>query len=186
LPGRGHRDRPRQLLRGAAGAGQGPSAELVEEGTLQEIGVEGWPQPAYAAGAVRPRAPRRPGGTLLSPFDSLIWYRDRTERLFGFRYRIEIYVPEPLRTHGYYVLPLLVGDQLVGRFDLKSDRRTSTLRWPAPTQKPGIDTTTVVDAAVSELRAMAGWIGLERVTSAGRGDLAGPLRRALASTVSAG
>ncbi|MGH8997666.1 MAG: winged helix-turn-helix domain-containing protein, partial [Acidimicrobiales bacterium] len=159
-------------------------AELVEDRRLEEVAVEGWRQPAYAVGPVRPRAPRRAVGTLLSPFDSLIWNRDRTERLFGFRYRIEIYVPEPLRTHGYYVLPLLVGDQLVGRFDLKSDRKTSTLRVAGAHAEPGADDGTVVEAAVPELRGIAAWLGMERVASAGRGELAGPLARALAARVS--
>jgi uncharacterized protein len=161
-------------------------AELVEAGTLQQVSVEGWPQLAYVAGPVRPHAPRRTGGTLLSPFDSLIWYRDRTERLFGFRYRLEIYVPEPLRTHGYYVLPLLVGDQLVGRFDLKSDRSTSTLRVAGAHAEAGVAPGSVVEAAVPELWAIARWLGLERVASVGRGDLAGPLAGALASPVSSG
>jgi hypothetical protein len=153
-------------------------AELVEAGRLTEVRVEGWRQSAYVAGQARPRRPRRVGGTLLSPFDSLIWNRDRTERLFGFRYRIGIYVPEHLRTHGYYVLPLLVSDQLVARLDLKADRKTGTLRVASAHLEPGADARSVADAAVAEVRRLADWLGLEHLSVASRGDLAPALRRA--------
>jgi hypothetical protein len=155
-------------------------AELVDDGRLIPVRVEGWKESAYVSADVRPRAPRRVGATLLSPFDSLIWSRDRTERLFGFRYRIEIYVPQPRRVHGYYVLPLLLGDRLVGRFDLKADRRTSTLVVGAGHREPDADPSSVVAGALGELSALARWLGLGRIVVGGRGALAGALRAAVA------
>ena len=86
--------------------------------------------PAYVVPDAHVKRPSRSHTTLLSPFDSLIWERDRTSRLFDFEYRIEVYMPEPKRTYGYFVLPLLLGDRIVGRFDLKSDRKTSALQVP--------------------------------------------------------
>ena len=102
--------------------------ELVDAGVLARIAVEGWKDPAFAPVDVKPARPRRLHATLLSPFDSLIWDRARTLRLFDFEYRIEVYTPEPTRKYGYYVLPLLLGDALVGRVDLKADRKASTLQ----------------------------------------------------------
>jgi hypothetical protein len=116
----------------------------------------------------------------LSPFDSLIWNRDRTERLFGFHYRIGIYVPQHLRTHGYYVLPLLVADELLARFDLKADRKTGTLRVAAAFLEAGVPVASVLDAGVAELRRLGDWLGLEHISVGGRGDLAPALRRAFA------
>ena len=155
-------------------------AELVEAGRLLPVTVQGWKQPAYVAANPRPRAPRRDGATLLSPFDSLIWNRDRTERLFGFHYRIGIYVPEHLRTHGYYVLPLLVADELLARFDLKADRKTGTLRVSAAFLEAGVPVASVLDPGVVELRRLGDWLGLEHISVGGRGDLAPALRRAIA------
>jgi len=154
-------------------------AELVEAGRLIETDVEGWDRPGYAVPGARARPPRRRQASLLSPFDSLIWNRSRTERLFGFRYRIEIYVPEHRRTHGYYVLPLLLSDQLVARFGLKADRQGRALRVTGSYLESGATLSSVVDPAAAELGALRDWLGLEHIAVEARGDLAAPLRRAL-------
>jgi len=137
-------------------------AELVEAGDFRPVTVEGWKQPTYldpSAKTVR-RADR---SVLLSPFDSLIWERDRTERLFGFRYRIEIYTPQRRREHGYYVLPFLLGDRLVARVDLKSDRASSTLRVLGAHLETHIDRNEVTEPLRAELASLGRWLGLERV-----------------------
>ena len=156
-------------------------AELVEEGRLVPADVEGWVKPGYLhPDAVRPR--RVSARALLSPFDPVVWNRDRTERLFGFRYRIEIYVPEPKRQYGYYVLPFLLGDELVARVDLKADRTARRLLVQSAFGEPGIDERYVVDELAGELTSMAQWLGLDDgIVVAPRGDLAPTLRAALSS-----
>lgn len=156
-------------------------AELVEEGRLLPSTVEGWGKPAYLhPDAHLPRSIT--ACALLSPFDPVCWYRARSERLFGFRYRIEIYTPAPKRTYGYYVLPLLWGDALVGRLDMKADRAAGVLRVLGSYPEPGLSPTMlsrVVGDLARELLMMARWLGLHAVGVADRGDLASPLRRAV-------
>jgi uncharacterized protein len=155
-------------------------AELVEAGTLEQVSVEGWTKPAYLYHrAALPKRIDADRCALLSPFDSLVWFRDRTARLFGMRYRIEIYVPAPKRVHGYYVLPFLLGDLLVGRVDLKADRAASALRVQAAHAEPGVAKARVASALAGELSRMAQWLGLARVEIVPKGDLASALVKAV-------
>jgi len=152
--------------------------ELVEAGELTPVKVQGWAKPGYLAPDVR--APRRvEAHALLSPFDNLIWFRERTERLFDVRIRLEIYTPADKRMHGYYVLPFLQGEAITARVDLKADRQNRVLLVQASHSEPCARPDTV-EALATELKRMAGWLGLERVEAVRKGDLAAPLSEALA------
>ncbi len=136
--------------------------ELVDEGSLTPVAVEGWRDRAYLSD--KARFPRSIGGaSLLSPFDPVVWFRPRAERLFGFEYRIEIYVPEAKRRWGYYVLPFRVGDRIVARVDLKADRRERALLVKALHHEPGTNSAKTESALNAELELLAAWLGLEAV-----------------------
>jgi uncharacterized protein YcaQ len=166
-----------RLLQAPARAAIG---ELVDAGELLAVTVEGWDRPAYLHAEAR--IPRRIETTaLLSPFDPMVWERDRTLQMFGFHYRIEIYTPAPKRVFGYYTLPVLVDDALVGRIDLKTDRQSGVLRvqsaWREKHAPAG------VEARIAPLlRETAAWQGMERIEFAGRGDLSAGLEAELLST----
>ena len=150
--------------------------ELVKGGQLEPVEVDGWKAEAFLHPEARiPRLIE--ARALLSPFDSLVWNRDRTERLFGFRYRIEIYTPESKRQYGYYVLPFLMGQDIVARVDLKSDRQTGQLLARASHAEHRVDKDAVAAALAEELRSMAEWLGLAEVVVVPKGDLAPALSR---------
>ena len=152
-------------------------AELTEGGELIPVNVEGWKTPAYlhrrAAEAPIPRvSPANPPAALLSPFDSLIWNRARTERLFNFHYRIEIYTPAEKRRFGYYVMPFLLGDTLTARADLKTDRAARTLAVRGAFAESGTDPKHTADALLESLGSLAVWLGTPAIRISDNGDLA--------------
>ncbi|MGL4317579.1 MAG: winged helix-turn-helix domain-containing protein [Pseudomonas sp.] len=155
-------------------------AELVEAGELLAVQVEGWKQPAYCRS--EPRIPRWiKASALLSPFDSLIWERERTERLFDFRYRLEIYTPQHKRVYGYYVLPFLHGERLRARVDLRSERAQGRLAVHAVhMEEAGLDEVALL-ALATQLQALASWLGLQRVVLNCRSAEAMRLRPLLAA-----
>lgn len=151
--------------------------ELVEEERLVPASVAGWKETAYVVPqtAIPKHVETR---ALVSPFDPLMWERKPTQRLFGFDYKIEIYVPAPKRVYGYYVLPFLLGDRFVARVDLKADRKTKTLLVPGAFTEPGEDARQVASALVDELQLMASWLQLDRVEVGTKGDLSARLQKA--------
>jgi len=136
--------------------------DLVDDGTLSAVSVEGWLETGYLSSSAR--LPRRiAGASLLSPFDPVVWFRPRAERLFDFHYRIEIYVPAAQRKWGYYVLPFRVGEQIVARVDIKADRQSGQLLVLAAHAEPGTDRLASVDHLARELLALAGWLELDDI-----------------------
>lgn len=154
-------------------------ADLIAKGEIEQVDVDGWSAPAYLrAGLIVPRRDR--GTALLCPFDPLIFFRPRVERLFdGFHYRIEIYTPQPKRRFGYYVWPFLLDGDLVGRVDLKADRVSGALHVVGAFTEEGRDREHVAGELAVQLQAMAEWLALSDVVVGERGDLAPQLRSAL-------
>ncbi len=151
--------------------------ELVEEGRLVPVQVEGWKEPAY----MHPHAklPRHVDvRAIVTPFDSLVWDRRRLERLFGMKYAIELYTPKPKRTYGYYVCPFLLGETFVGRCDLKADRQRGVLIVHAAHAEVGQDARSIAPHLSAALREMQAWLKLERLEIGGGGDLSDALQHA--------
>jgi uncharacterized protein len=169
----------RDYFRLAVGQAKPAIAKLVAGGELEQVNVEGWSNPAYlVAGQTIPRRDR--GTALLCPFDPLIFFRPRVERLYGFHYRIEIYTPANKRQYGYYVWPFLLDGELVGRVDLKADRSADALQVVGAFVEEGRAPSRVAEALAGELQTMAGWLGLAGVAVGEPGNLAGALRFAVA------
>lgn len=156
-------------------------SELVEAKRLKEAMVEGWDKKAYVAPRTRVPAGSEISRTraLISPFDPIMWERKPTERLFGFEYKIEIYVPAPRRVYGYYVLPFILGDRFAARVDLKADRKNSTLLVPSAWLESGAPAKKVSSALAAELSLLAKWLELERIEVGERGTLARQLARSV-------
>ncbi|SDU98968.1 winged helix-turn-helix domain-containing protein [Pseudomonas mucidolens] len=161
---------------------RGCLAELVEDGQLRTCRVQGWKQAAYCL--PEPKVPRKvPASALLSPFDSLIWERSRTERLFDFRYRLEIYTPQDKRVYGYYVLPFLHNERIAARVDLRAERAAGRLAVHAVhEEQPGLDEEGMQALALN-LRRMADWLGLEQIQLNCQRPSAARLRAALLLSV---
>ena len=146
-------------------------ADAVAKGTLLPVNVEGWKAQAYLHREAK--RPKSAGGVaLVSPFDPIVWYRDRAERLFDFHYRIELYTPRPKRKFGYYVLPFLMGDKFAGRLCLKADRESGTLKVNASHHEADADALATAKALAPELKLMAQWLGLADVRIGRSGNLA--------------
>jgi uncharacterized protein len=165
----------RDYFRLAADQAKPAIAKLVADGQLEQVDVDGWSAPAYlCAGRSVPRVDR--GTALLCPFDPLIFFRPRVERLFGFSYRLEIYTPAAKRQYGYYVWPFLLDGELVARVDLKADRAANALHVVGAFIEQDRSASRVAAALATELETMAAWLGLRGVTIGDRGNLAAHLR----------
>ena len=152
--------------------------DMVDAGEALPVQVEGWKEQAYLAPGIE-TVPEVRASALLSPFDNLIWDRDRDERLFDFFYRIEIYTPAPKRVYGYYVLAFLDNNAIAARVDLKANRQLSALQVQAAHLEPGSKPARTARSLAKELRAMAKWLSLGRIEVAPKGDLAAALAKAL-------
>ncbi|MEZ4502529.1 MAG: crosslink repair DNA glycosylase YcaQ family protein [Dehalococcoidia bacterium] len=151
---------------------------LADEGLVRRVTVEGWEEPAYLD--VGARVPRKvEARALLAPFDPVVWERARAQRLFDFDYRIEIYTPAPQRRFGYYVLPFVLGDRIVGRVDVRAERARGVLSVPASHLEGHAEASEVAGPLAEELGLLAEWLGLERLEVGPKGDLAAALRRAV-------
>lgn len=153
--------------------------DLVAGGELEQVSVDGWDEPGYMLPNTDVPSEKINARSLISPFDSLIWFRDRTERMFGMHYRIEIYVPERQRQFGYYVFPFLMDEELVARVDLKADRHKGRLLVQSAHLEAGRDATAVSAALANELATMVRWLGLKRIVVGRKGDLVSDLRKAV-------
>ncbi|CAN5126613.1 crosslink repair DNA glycosylase YcaQ family protein [soil metagenome] len=159
---------------------KGALQRLVDEGEVRQVTVEGWSKPAYLHRDAR--IPRRiEAAALLSPFDPIVWDRDRALRVFGFHYRIEIYTPAAKRIFGYYTLPLLIDEQLVGRIDLKNDRQAKVLRVQSAWREAGARVD--LDRTVAAVRRLSAWQGCDAIEVVDRGDLARDLAGSLGQRV---
>lgn len=153
-------------------------AALAKEGALIPVEVSGWEEPLFMhPGARFPRSVE--ARALLNPFDPIVWFREHTERLYDFHYRVEIYVPAPKRTYGYYVFPFLLGDRLVARVDIKADRKAGVLQVHGAFLEPGQDPVRVARDLAFELGEMARWLRLGEIAVGKKGDLAAHLSRAV-------
>jgi len=151
-----------------------PVTELAAAGELIEARVEGWREPAWLHPKARPMK-RDDTAALLSPFDPVVWFRPRLARLFDFDYRFEIFVPAEKRRWGCYVLPFLMGNRLVARVDLKSDRPGRRLMVLSARKEKDVNIGATADALTNELRTLASWLGLDTIAVQRRGDLSKPL-----------
>ena len=154
-----------------------PFARMRErEGSLVPVEVEGWNEPLFMhPEASFPRTVK--ARALLNPFDPLVWFREHTERLYDFFYRIEIYTPAPKRVYGYYVFPFLLDEEIVARVDIKADRKARVLRVPGAFFEDGHDASRVARELAIELGEMARWLGLKEIAVGTKGNLAKALRK---------
>ena len=161
------------------GEAQAPLKSLVENGQIERVKVEGIEPPTYALPSIEPPSKPLNACAIVSPFDSVAWYRNRLEWLFDFHYKIEIYVPPKKRRYGYYVLPFILGNRFVARVDLKADRKASVLRVPGAFLEEGCDEEDVAEKLASELQLMADWLEMDRIVIGRRGGFTNALRSAV-------